>query len=145
MHTIIHTSRCKLSQILHIYYENLNLNLLLELLFSNFTPVQMFIVRTVLMIKDKVITRKQQSLLFITDYNGKTLNTAVFKTSACKVATYCCVSSQEIVNFGFQSIMHTIVWPAVKSMVLISHRDHHYNSTLSSSQQSRLVAVQWNH
>ena len=56
MHTIIHTSRCKLSQILHIYYENLNLNLLLELLFSNFTPVQMFIVRTVLMIKDKVIT-----------------------------------------------------------------------------------------
>ena len=84
-------------------------------------------------------------MLFITDYNGKTLNTAVFKTSACKVATYCCVSSQKIVNFGFQSIMHTIVWPAVKSTVLISHRDHHYNSTLSSSQQSRLVAVQWNH
>ena len=43
------------------------------------------------MIKDKVITCKQQSLLFITDDNGKTLNTAVFKTSACKVATYIAV------------------------------------------------------
>ena len=64
---------------------------MLELLFSNVTLVQMFIVSTVLMIKEEVITSKQQSLLFITDYNGKTLNTADFRTSACKVATYIAV------------------------------------------------------
>ena len=80
----------------------------------------MFIVRTVLMIKDKVIT--------------------------------CCLLLITMVKLSIQRFLklplarwHTIVSPAAMSTVLISHRDHHYNSTLSSSQQSRLVAVQWNH
>ena len=115
------------------------MNLLLELLFSNVTPVQMFIVRTVLMIKDKVITC---CLLLIT-----MVKLSIQRFLKLPLARWLpiAVFQVKIINFGFQSIMHTIVSPVVKSTVLISHRFHHYNSTLSSSQQSRLVAVQWNH